>query len=79
MNIDFTAMHTLINITLPSVLSILTTTEHAVFNSELVTVRQESVEMEIPPAIREESVEVQIPPAIHEESVEVVIPPAPCF
>jgi hypothetical protein len=30
-------------------------TEHAVFDSELVTIRQESVEMNIPPAIREES------------------------
>ena len=51
-------------------------TEHAVINSEGVTIRQESVEVEIPPAIREESVEVQIPPAICEECVEVVIPPA---
>ena len=51
-------------------------TEHAVVNSEPVTIRQESVEVEIPPAIREESIEVQIPPAIREESVEVVIPPA---
>ena len=51
-------------------------TEHAVLNSELVTIRQESVEMEIPPAIYEESIEVRIPPAIHEESVEMVIPPA---
>jgi hypothetical protein len=51
-------------------------TEHAVFHSEPVTIRQESIEMEILPAICEESMKVQIPPAIPEESVEVVIPTA---
>lgn len=39
---------------------------HDVINSEAVTIRQESVEVEIPPVIREESVEAQIQPAICE-------------
>ena len=42
---------------------------------EVVTVRQESIKVEIPPVIREESVEFQIPPEIQEESVETMIPP----
>lgn len=39
---------------------------HDVINSEAVTIRQESVEVEIPPVIREESVEAQIQPVICE-------------
>ncbi|KAF8238549.1 hypothetical protein L208DRAFT_1241989 [Tricholoma matsutake] len=39
---------------------------HDVINSEAVTIRQESVEVEIPPVICEESVEAQIQPVICE-------------
>ena len=59
---------------------------HDVINSEAVTIRQESIEVEIPPMIREESVEAQIQPliseesvnpaVIHEETVDIEIPPA---
>jgi len=43
--------------------------------NERENIREESVEVEIPPAIRQESIEVEIPPAIRQESVEVQIPP----
>ncbi|KAF8220677.1 hypothetical protein L208DRAFT_1332530, partial [Tricholoma matsutake] len=58
---------------------------HDVINSEAVTIRQESVEVEIPPTIHEESIEAQIQPVIceesvnpaviHEETVDIEIPP----
>lgn len=40
---------------------------------ENLVVRQESVEVEIPPTIREESVEIKIPPAISQESANAEI------
>ena len=53
--------------------------EHAVTCSESVTIRQESVEVEIPPTTREENASVDLDIeailAIHEESADVEIPP----
>src|ERR1700733_152115 len=44
-------------------------------NPEPVMIRQESVEVEIPPMICAETVDVEMPPAIREESVEGILPP----
>jgi len=59
---------------------------HDIIVWEVVTIRQESVEVEITPAIHEESIEAQIQPmickesvnpaVIHEETVNIEIPPA---
>lgn len=51
---------------------------NAVSNPVSITICQESVEVEIPPAIHKESMDVEIPPVICEESVDIEIPPAIC-
>jgi hypothetical protein len=51
---------------------------NAVSDPVFITVCQESVEVEIPPAICKESMDVEIPPIICEESVDIEIPPAIC-